>query len=152
MRIFTALALAAGLGGALALVCSAEEAEAEKAPAKVEAAGEVKAEPKGTGKDDPAAAPKAEPGEAPETIVFKQTAKMAPVKFAHKAHADRLKSCAECHEGEKPLFQKKVTGEALKMADMYKGGTCGACHDGKKEVDGKKVFAAKAGCMKCHKK
>jgi c(7)-type cytochrome triheme protein len=87
----------------------------------------------------------------PETIVFDKTGKMANVKFPHALHQKKL-ACKECHEGDKPLFAQKKGEAGLKMADMYKGEACGACHDGKKLVDGKAVFAAKSGCMKCHKK
>ena len=87
-------------------------------------------------------------GDMPADIVMDKTAKMAPVKFSHKAHLDPEKklACKDCHEGDKPLFAQKRGETGLKMADMYKGETCGSCHDGKK------AFAAKAGCMKCHKK
>lgn len=84
--------------------------------------------------------------EQPEVLEFTKTNKMAPVKFMHKVHSDKLKGCKDCHEGEKPLFKQKRREEVYKMADMYKGESCGACHDGKK------AFAAKTGCMKCHKK
>lgn len=90
--------------------------------------------------------------EAPEFLVFDK-AKLGAVKFAHKAHADRA-GCAACHEGKEPLFAQKLTG-GMKMADMYAGKSCGACHNGKEMAVGKDkkvVFAAKGGCMKCHKK
>ncbi|MBI5595842.1 MAG: hypothetical protein HY928_07105 [Elusimicrobia bacterium] len=91
--------------------------------------------------------------EAPEIINYEK-AKMGKVAFPHKKHSDMVGGCATCHEGEKPIFKQEKS--ELKMADMYKGESCGACHDGKKafKKDGKDVatFAAKGGCMKCHKK
>jgi len=84
--------------------------------------------------------------DVPETIKFEQTAKMAPVTFPHKKHIEKLGGCKDCHEGEKPLFKKEKSKEGLKMKDMYTGSACGKCHDGKK------AYAAKTGCMKCHKK
>ncbi|MEK7288201.1 MAG: c(7)-type cytochrome triheme domain-containing protein [Elusimicrobiota bacterium] len=87
-----------------------------------------------------------------EFIVFDKTGKMAPVKFPHAIHGQK-NGCKACHEGEKPLFTQKRSGVDMKMADMYAGKTCGSCHDGKKkDPNGKVIFAAKAGCMKCHKK
>ena len=105
-----------------------------------------------------AAKPAAAAAKPPETIVFDKTAKMAPVTFAHAEHIKKYPTCKECHAGDKPLFPQKKDKDqpGMKMADMYAGGQCGACHDGKKTVDGKPdgkpIFAAKAGCMKCHKK
>ena len=90
--------------------------------------------------------------EAPEFIMFEKTKAMAPVKFPHKLHAEKAGGCAACHEGKEPIFKQEKPGEGLKMADIYAGKACGACHDGKKLVGGKTVFAAKTGCMKCHKK
>lgn len=91
-------------------------------------------------------------GEAPETIVFDK-AKLGKVTFNHKVHAEINGGCAACHEGKEPLFKQERSKTELKMKDMYEGKSCGACHDGKKaNKDGKPVFAAKGGCMKCHKK
>lgn len=83
----------------------------------------------------------------PETILFDKTGKMAPVKFPHALHGKK-NGCPACHEGKEPLFAMKRSDKGLKMADIYAGKACGACHDGKKD----KAFAAKTGCMKCHKK
>jgi c(7)-type cytochrome triheme protein len=131
-----------GLGAAMAAVSPAEEPR--PAPAKAGA----KAEKADGGAEKGIAA-----AEASEFLEFAKTGAMAHVKFPHKAHAEKLKGCAACHEGKAPLFAREFDGaKGLKMADIYKGGACGACHDGKKEVDGKKVFAAKMACMKCHKK
>lgn len=96
------------------------------------------------GKTAAAAAAKDE-GKGPETIVLDKTNKMAPVKFDHAAHQKKFE-CKECHGGDTPLFAQKKSDTGMKMADMYAGKACGACHNGKK------AFAAKAGCMKCHKK
>ncbi len=113
----------------------------------------VKAEDKKPAADAPVVAAAAtDKKEAPEFLTFDK-AKLGAVKFTHKAHADRV-DCAACHEGKEPLFTQKMTG-GLKMADMYAGKSCGACHNGKEMAVGKDkkiVFAAKGGCMKCHKK
>jgi c(7)-type cytochrome triheme protein len=102
-----------------------------------------------------AAKPAGDAPKPPESVVLDKTAKMAPVTFAHADHAKKFE-CKECHGGDKPLFPQKKAEAGMKMADMYAGKQCGACHDGKKTVDGKPdgkaIFAAKAGCMKCHKK
>jgi c(7)-type cytochrome triheme protein len=90
----------------------------------------------------------------PESLTFKKTGAMAPVKFPHAAHVKNY-ACKDCHEGDKPLFPKKFDDETgIKMADMYKGDSCGHCHDGKTTfgADKKAIFAAKTSCMKCHKK
>ena len=96
------------------------------------------------------AADKKEAKEAPEFIVFDK-AKLGPVKFPHKVHAETLGTCDVCHGGKEPLFAQKKS-EGMKMADMYAGKDCGFCHDGKKKHGDKVIFAAKGGCMKCHKK
>ena len=82
----------------------------------------------------------------PETLKFDKVGKMAPVSFPHKKHIEKLGGCKDCHEGEKPLFDQKRSEAGLKMKDLYAGAACGKCHDGKKS------FAAKTGCLKCHKK
>ncbi|MCM2304559.1 MAG: hypothetical protein NDJ72_07635 [Elusimicrobia bacterium] len=101
-------------------------------------------------KEAPKAEAKADAKEAPEFIDYDK-AKNGNVKFPHKAHADMLGKCDDCHGGDKPLFAKQKT-EGMKMKDMYEGKGCGACHDGKKKQGDKVIFAAKGGCMKCHKK
>ncbi|MBI4060941.1 MAG: hypothetical protein HY403_05865 [Elusimicrobia bacterium] len=88
--------------------------------------------------------------EAPESIVFDK-AKLGPVKFPHKKHVETIGACDNCHGGKEPLFAQKKS-EGMKMADMYAGKGCGYCHDGKKKQGDKVIFAAKGGCMKCHKK
>lgn len=113
------------------------EAMAEKAEAMAEKA-ETKAE-------------KAETkAEAPEFVKFEKTGKMPAVKFLHKKHAAKLGGCKDCHEGGKPLFAQKKSEAGLLMKDMYTGAACGKCHDGNAKE--KHPFAAKTGCMKCHKK
>lgn len=123
------------LGCFIAQPARAQDAKA-KDDGKAAAAAPAKADAKDQGKVDE---------KTPETIAFEKTAKMAAVKFPHHAHQKKF-DCKECHEGDKPLFAKEHKGEGLKMADLYAGKACGACHDGKK------AFAAKSGCMKCHKK
>ncbi|MDE2291803.1 MAG: hypothetical protein KGL53_06950 [Elusimicrobia bacterium] len=133
----TLAVLAAGLmtAGMLAAAARAEGEAAEKGE-KVEAKTEAKADA----------------AKMPEFLEFTKTKKMAPVKFPHALHAKMLKGCAACHEGEKPLFEKKFDDKGILMKDIYKGEYCGACHNGKKEVDGKKVFKAMTSCVKCHPK
>lgn len=101
-------------------------------------------------KKEPAEASADAKKEAPEFLTYDK-AKLGPVKFQHKVHADMLGDCDACHGGEAPLFAQKKS-EGLKMADMYAGKTCGACHNGKKKHGDKVIFAAKGACMKCHKK
>lgn len=107
----------------------AEDAKEKKDPAKAEAATGAK--------------------EAPEFLNYDK-AKLGPVKFQHKVHADLAGDCDSCHGGKEPLFAKEKT--VLKMADMYAGKSCGACHDGKKKHGEKVIFASKGACVKCHKK
>lgn len=153
-RLLMACVLALGAASA----CLAQGKKEEKAPA-APAADKAKADEKGAAKADEKAEPakgdeKAAPAkegevdkkDAPETIKLDKTAKMAPVTFQHHKHIDRQKGCADCHEGEKPLFARERSKDGYKMKDMYAGGTCGKCHEGKK------AFAAKTGCAKCHKK
>lgn len=89
--------------------------------------------------------------EGPEKILLESCGKMAPVNFPHKLHGEK-NACKDCHEGDKPLFEKKITKTGMKMADMYTGKLCGACHDGKKVVGTATVFEAKRSCAKCHVK
>jgi c(7)-type cytochrome triheme protein len=126
-------------------------------------AANVRAEDKKADAQPPAAAPAAAPvaapaamitdaSKAPEFFNFTKTGKMAPVKFAHALHGKK-NDCKECHGGATPIFPQKFSDEVgMKMADMYAGKACGTCHDGKDHGANVKVFAAKTGCMKCHKK
>jgi c(7)-type cytochrome triheme protein len=120
-------------------------------------AGKALAEDKAADAKPADAKPAAEAPKPPETILFDKTAKMAPVNFPHAEHIKKF-DCKVCHAGDTPLFpQKKEKDQpGMKMADFYAGKQCGSCHDGKKTVDGKPdgkaIFAAKTGCMKCHKK
>ena len=128
----------------LARLAPAEEEKA-KAEAKPAAADEA------TKAVDKAAPAEGAKDEAPEFIVLDKTGKLAPVKFPHKVHADKLKGCKDCHEGETPLFAKEKGKDGMKMADMRAGKACGACHDGKDHFEVKKVFTVSM-CMKCNKK
>lgn len=129
MRKFWSLFIISGVlfvaGSAMA-----EDAKEKKVPAKAEASADAK--------------------EAPEFLNYDK-AKLGPVKFPHKVHAETLGSCDACHGGKEPLFAQKKS-EELKMADMYAGKTCGGCHDGKKKQGDKVIFASKGACVKCHKK
>lgn len=129
MRKFWSLFIISGVlfvaGSAMA-----DDAKEKKVPAKAEASADAK--------------------EAPEFINYDK-AKLGPVNFQHKVHADMVGNCDACHGGKEPLFAQKKS-EGLKMADMYAGKTCGSCHDGKKKQGDKVIFAAKGACVKCHKK
>lgn len=114
-------------------------------------AAKMEEKPAVTAEKKEAVAIKTDASEAPEFLLFDKTAKMAPVKFPHKLHGEKVEGgCATCHEGKEPIFAQKKSAEGRKMADIYAGKACGACHDGKNA--NKKAFAAKSGCMKCHKK
>lgn len=120
---------------------AAEPAKTEPPAAPAPAADAAKpAEPA-----TPAEPAKGAEGAPPETINFDKVGKMGPVAFPHALHGKK-NECKDCHEGDKPLFEKKKTGVEMKMADMYAGKNCGACHNGKK------AFEAKKSCVKCHKK
>ncbi len=146
MSRFTAILSALLISAFLAHPGFAGDTKGKAKDEKGKAAAEEKAK---TPEAAPAAAAaEAAPADAkngPEIIVFDKTAKMAPVKFPHAKHQAKA-DCKTCHEGEPALFQQKKSEVGMKMADMYAGKGCGSCHDGKK------TFAAKGGCMKCHKK
>ncbi|MCL5966293.1 MAG: cytochrome c family protein [Deltaproteobacteria bacterium] len=76
--------------------------------------------------------------EAPEKITIDHVKKeKAAVVFPHKAHADRIKNCQECHH-------KNAKGKEEKCFD---------CHKAKKEGDApplKEVVHKK--CKGCHQK
>jgi len=76
--------------------------------------------------------------DAPEKIVIKEIQKSKPaVAFAHKAHADKVGKCAECHH-------KDAAGKEQK---------CSGCHKAKMEKEKesfKEVMHAK--CKGCHQK
>ena len=93
-------------------------------------------------------------GNAPETVTIKEVQKSkAPVVFPHKAHADRIKNCAECHHKdaagkEQKCFachkaEKKAAAVSLKDAMHTK---CKDCHS----KDATKKAPTK--CDGCHKK
>lgn len=134
MRKFWSLFVICGALAAAFAFTGTAKAEDKKEAANAEAKAETKGEAK----------------EAPEFINFDK-AKMGAVKFPHKVHAETLGNCDACHGGKEPLFAQKKS-EGLKMKDMYEGKSCGHCHDGKFKHGDKVVFAAKGGCMKCHKK
>jgi len=76
--------------------------------------------------------------DAPEKVTIKDVQKSkSAVSFPHKAHADRIKNCAECHH-------KDAAGKEQK---------CFACHKAEKKGDAnslKDVMHAK--CKDCHSK
>jgi len=93
-------------------------------------------------------------GNAPETATIKDVQKTkTAVAFPHKAHAERIKNCAECHHKdaagkEQKCFnchkaEKKDAAVSLKDAMHTK---CQGCH---KKDETKK---APRKCDGCHKK
>ena len=77
-------------------------------------------------------------GNAPETATIKDVQKAkSPVIFPHKAHADRIKNCAECHH-------KDAAGKEQ---------TCFACHKAeKKDKAASLKDAMHTKCKDCHSK
>ncbi len=76
--------------------------------------------------------------DAPEKIVIKEIQKLKPpVTFPHKAHADRIGKCAECHH-------KDAAGKEQK---------CSNCHKAEKK-DKAVAFkdAMHTKCKGCHSK
>ena len=76
--------------------------------------------------------------DAPEKVTIKEIQKTkAPVSFNHKAHADKIGKCAECHH-------KDAAGKEQK---------CSTCHKAKKEGDASDFKEAMHGkCKGCHSK
>ena len=76
--------------------------------------------------------------DAPEKITIKAIQKeKPPVEFGHKAHADKIGKCAECHHKDEAGKEQK----------------CSGCHKPKMEKEKesfKKVMHTK--CRDCHKK
>jgi cytochrome c553 len=76
--------------------------------------------------------------DAPEKITIKVIQKeKAPVEFGHKAHADKIGKCAECHHKDEAGKEQK----------------CSGCHKAKMEKEKesfKEVMHTK--CRGCHKK
>jgi c(7)-type cytochrome triheme protein len=151
--VLCALLIAFGLAvSALTAAADKKEEKAVKAEEKKEEKA-VKAEEKTEEKAAASEEKKEEKpadGEVPEFILLDKVGKLAPVKFPHALHGKK-NECKDCHEGDKPLFEKKHGDDGMKMADMKAGKYCGACHDGKEHGANKKVFASTM-CMKCHKK
>ena len=77
-------------------------------------------------------------GNAPETVTIKDVQKVkTAVVFPHKAHADRIKNCAECHH-------KDAAGKEQ---------SCFACHKAEKKGDAVSLKdAMHTKCQACHKK
>jgi len=91
---------------------------------------------------------------APEKAVINEVQKVkAPVAFPHKAHADRIKNCAECHHKDAAGKEQKCfachkaekTGDAVSMKDAMHT-KCKGCHS----KDATKKAPTK--CDDCHKK
>jgi hypothetical protein len=77
-------------------------------------------------------------GNAPESVTIKDVQKTkTPVVFPHKAHADRIKNCAECHH-------KDAAGKEQ---------SCFACHKAEKKGDAVALKdAMHTKCKDCHAK
>ena len=93
-------------------------------------------------------------GNAPETVTIKEVQKTKPpVVFPHKAHADRIKNCAECHHKdaagkEQACFachKAEKKGDAVSLKDAMHT-KCKGCHS----KDATKKAPTK--CDGCHKK
>jgi hypothetical protein len=91
---------------------------------------------------------------APETATIKEVEKSKPeVTFNHKAHAERIKNCAECHHKDAAGKEQKCfachkaekKGEAVAMKDAMHT-KCKGCHS----KDATKKAPTK--CDGCHKK
>jgi len=78
--------------------------------------------------------------DAPEKIVIKEIQKSKPaVTFSHKAHADKIGKCAECHHKDAAGKEQKCSG--CHKAQMEKG---------KEKESFKEVMHTK--CKGCHSK
>ncbi len=93
----------------------------------------------------------------PGTVIIKEVQKIKPpVTFEHKAHADRIKNCAECHHKDAAGKEQKCfnchkavkTGAAVPMKDAMHT-RCKGCHQ--KLMEAKKP-AGPTKCDGCHKK
>ena len=92
--------------------------------------------------------------DAPGKIVIKEIQKSKPaVTLNHKAHADKIGKCAECHHKNAPgkeekcsnCHKAKKTGDAIEFKEAMHG-KCKECH--KKDATKK----APTKCDGCHKK
>jgi len=92
--------------------------------------------------------------DAPEKAVINEVQKAkAPVAFPHKAHADRIKNCAECHHKDAAGKEQKCfachkaekQGAAVSLKDAMHT-KCKGCHS----KDATKKAPTK--CDDCHKK
>lgn len=95
--------------------------------------------------------------DAPEKFVIKEVQKVkAPVAFPHKAHADRIKNCAECHHKDAAGKEQKCftchkaekSGAAVPQKDAMHT-KCKGCHQKLKEA---KKPTGPTNCDGCHKK
>ncbi len=93
-------------------------------------------------------------GNAPEKVTVKDVQKTKPpVTFDHKAHADRIKNCAECHHKDAPgkeqscfaCHKAEKKGDAIALKDAMHT-KCKGCHS----KDATKKAPTK--CDGCHKK
>ncbi|OIP36111.1 MAG: hypothetical protein AUK27_02660 [Deltaproteobacteria bacterium CG2_30_66_27] len=93
-------------------------------------------------------------GTAPEKATINEVQKVkSPVVFPHKAHADRIKNCQECHHKDAPGKEQKCfachkatkTGDAVAQKDAMHT-KCKGCHS----KDATKKAPTK--CNDCHKK
>ncbi len=93
-------------------------------------------------------------GNAPEKATINEVQKIKPpVVFPHKAHADRIKNCAECHHKDAAGKEQKCfnchkaekAGAAVALKDAMHT-KCKGCHS----KDATKKAPTK--CDGCHKK
>jgi uncharacterized paraquat-inducible protein A len=93
----------------------------------------------------------------PETVVIKEVQKIkTPVSLPHKAHADRIGNCAECHHKDTAGKEQKCfachkaekSGDAVAMKDAMHT-KCKGCHQKLKD---EKKTAGPTNCDGCHKK
>ena len=94
---------------------------------------------------------------APDKATISEVQKSKPaVAFPHKAHADRIKNCAECHHKDAAGKEQKCfnchkaekKGEAVAMKEAMHN-KCRACHQKLKE---EKKPGGPTNCDGCHKK
>lgn len=72
-------------------------------------------------------------------IIMRNTKEMPPVRFPHLAHTQWL-ACANCHPAP---FKAEKGGNAIRMADIFRGQFCGMCHD-------RVAFITFYSCQRCH--
>lgn len=72
-------------------------------------------------------------------VVMRNTREMPNVRFPHRSHTLWL-ACSNCHPQP---FTAKAGGNAIAMADIFRGRYCGMCHD-------RVAFVTFFSCYRCH--